>query len=96
MKKSNDQTLKEVINELLEAYKLGDKLKEVRLIDSWEKVVGKLINKHTKNLYIKKKVLFVKLDSAALRNELSYARQKIIKALNKEAKEEVIDDIVFK
>ncbi|MBE9480441.1 MAG: DUF721 domain-containing protein [Bacteroidetes bacterium] len=95
MKKSNDQTLKEVINELLEAYKLGDKLKEVRLIDSWEKVVGKLINKHTKNLYIKKKVLFVKLDSAALRNELSYARQKIIKALNKEAKEEVIDDIVF-
>ncbi len=95
MKKSNDQTLKEVINELLEAYKLGDKLKEVRLIDSWEKVVGKLINKYTKNLYIKKKVLFVKLDSAALRNELSYARQKIIKALNKEAKEEVIDDIVF-
>ncbi|MCK4360231.1 MAG: DUF721 domain-containing protein [Bacteroidales bacterium] len=95
MKKSNDQTLKEVINELLEAYKLGDKLKEVRLIDSWEKVVGKLINKHTKNLYIKKKVLFVKLDSAALRNELSYARQKIIKALNKEAKEVVIDDIVF-
>ena len=96
MKKSNDQTLKEVINELLESYKLSDKLKEVRLIDSWEKVVGKLINKHTKNLYIKKKVLFVKLDSAALRNELSYARQKIIKALNKEAKEEVIDDIVFK
>ncbi len=96
MKKSNDQTLKEVINELLKAYKLSDKLKEVRLIDSWEKVVGKLINKHTKNLYIKKKVLFVKLDSAALRNELSYARQKIIKALNKEAKEEVIDDIVFK
>ena len=95
MKKSNDQTLKEVINELLESYKLSDKLKEVRLIDSWEKVVGKLINKHTKNLYIKKKVLFVKLDSAALRNELSYARQKIIKALNKEADEEVIDDIVF-
>lgn len=95
MKKSNDQTLKEVINELLESYKLGDKLKEVRLIDSWEKVVGKLINKHTKNLYIKKKVLFVKLDSAALRNELSYARQKIIKALNKEADEEVIENIVF-
>ncbi len=95
MKKSNDQTLKEVINELLKAYKLGDKLKEMRLIDSWEKVVGKLINKHTKNLYIKKKVLFVKLDSAALRNELSYARQKIIKALNKEAKGDVIDDIVF-
>ena len=95
MKKSNDQTLKEVINELLEAYKLGDKLKEVRLIDSWEKVVGKLINKHTKNLFIKKKVLFVKLDSAALRNELSYARQKIIKALNKEVKGEVIENIVF-
>ena len=95
MKKSNDQTLKEVINELLKAYKLGNKLKEVRLIDSWEKIVGKLINKHTKNLYIKKKVLFVKLDSAALRNELSYARQKIINALNKEAKGEVIENIVF-
>jgi len=40
-------------------------------------------------------VLYVKLDSASLRHELSYARDHLKKQLNKQAGEEVIVDIVF-
>ena len=39
---------------------------------------------------------FLQLDSAAQRNELTYAREKIRKALNREAGSEVIDEIVFR
>jgi len=55
-----------------------------------------MVAKHTKDLHIRNKVLFVKIDSPALRNELSYARESIVKSLNEEVKTVVIDDIVFK
>lgn len=95
MRTSNDKTLKEIIMDLLKAYRIENKVLGVRLINSWEKVTGKLISNHTTNLYIKKKTLFVYLDSAALRNELSYSKEKIIKALNKEVGVELITDIKF-
>jgi predicted nucleic acid-binding Zn ribbon protein len=94
--KHNEHSLKEAIEELLKAYKLDDKLQERRLIASWENVMGVMIAKHTKDLYIKHKQLFVTLDSAALRNELSLAKSKIIKMLNEEAGTEVINDVILK
>lgn len=92
---SNDRPLKDVIHELIETYHLKNKLNETRLVTSWEKVTGKVIAKHTKSLYVKNRILYVKLDSAALRYELGFARQKIIDLLHQEAGERVIEDIVF-
>ncbi len=95
MNKTNEHTLKQVIEELIKAYNLDDKLKETNLTDCWEKIVGKMIAKHTNSLSLHKKILYVKLDSAALRNELSFSKQKIIKLINKEVKEDIIEQIVF-
>jgi hypothetical protein len=55
-----------------------------------------MVAMHTKDLYIRNKVLFVRIDSPALRNELSYTREKIVKSLNNEVNAEVIEDVVFK
>jgi hypothetical protein len=96
MMRSNDQSLGEAIKEFLHSYRLEDKLNETRLIQSWEKIVGALVSKHTNGLYIKNKILFVHIDSCALRNELNYSREKIIRELNQEATTKVIEDIVFK
>ena len=96
MSKHNEHSLKEVIEQMLKAYKLDDKLSERRLIASWETVMGIMIAKHTKDLYIKHKQLFVTLDSAALRNELSLAKSKIIKMLNEAAGSEVINDVILR
>ena len=95
MQRSNEQTLKEVVRELLRTYCWGGKIGEIRLMNSWEKVVGKMISKHTIKLDVRKKVLFVKLDSPALKNELSFAKEKIMKSLNEEVGEVVINKIVF-
>ncbi|MCD4682745.1 MAG: DUF721 domain-containing protein [Bacteroidales bacterium] len=95
MKNSNEQKLKEAIEELLVSYKLQDGLYETKLINSWEGVAGKLITKHTEKLFIKRKTLYIKLDSPALKNELSFARTKLIKSLNKAVNKEVIQDIKF-
>jgi predicted nucleic acid-binding Zn ribbon protein len=96
LSKHNEHSLKEVIDQLLKAYKLDDKLAERRLIASWESVMGAMIAKHTLDLYIKHKQLFVSLDSAALRNELSLAKTKIVKMLNDEVGTEVITEVILK
>lgn len=95
MKFSNDKPIGEVIREMIETYRLGGKLNEVKLLHSWEKVVGEMIAKHTLDLYIKNRKLFVKVDSPALKNELTYARTMIMEKLNLEAGGKVIDEIVL-
>ncbi|MBU1012893.1 MAG: DUF721 domain-containing protein [Bacteroidetes bacterium] len=94
-KGSNEMTIGQAIKELLKTYKLEDKMTEVKLINSWESVVGKMIANHTVDIKLKKRKLFVKMDSAAITNELTYAKTKMVKALNKEAGADILDEIIF-
>jgi predicted nucleic acid-binding Zn ribbon protein len=93
---NNDYSLKEVIEQLVKAYGIGQKLDEAALLNAWDSVVGKLFARHTLNLSIKNRVLYVKMDSSVIRNELMMARSKLVDLLNKEAGKTVIDDIVFR
>lgn len=96
MRRKNSQALGEVIQRYLEALDIEDKLKEVRLIKSWESLVGKMISNKTKKIYIKDKKLFVYLNSSIARNELSMVRDDLVKRLNEQAGGEIIEDIVLK
>ena len=95
MRKSNEKPLKAAIEEFLETFHLRDKLSQAKVIQSWEKVVGEMVARNTSQLHIRNKVLYVKVNSAALRNELLFARTKIMNTLNKEAGSIVIEDIVL-
>ena len=96
MRKSNTQTLGQAIKEYLKALNIDKKINEVRLINSWEEVIGKTIAKATTNIYIKNKTLFVFLNSSVIRNELFMLKEEILKALNKKAGEKIIERIVLK
>ncbi len=96
MRKSNEQTIGEAIREFLKRFRLENKLDEVALMHNWEDVAGPMVNKHTINLYVKYKTLYVSVDSPALRNELNMSRTRIIRSLNKKMGKDVIENIVFK
>lgn len=95
-KESNEQTLKEVIEQMLKAYRLDNKLYEQRLITKYPEVVGPMISRYTDSIRIRNRILFLELSSPVVRNELSYARTTLLRSLNKEAGKEVIDKIVIK
>jgi predicted nucleic acid-binding Zn ribbon protein len=95
MRKGNDYKLSEVIKEMIDSYHLTEKLDETNIKEKWEKLCGKVIARHTKRIYINKKNLFVQVDSAALRSELSMAKARLLSTLNKEIGEGIIDDIIF-
>ena len=94
--RGNEQTMKEAIAAMLDVYRLRGRLSEQQLLASWEKVLGSVVARRTDKLYIKNKILFAHLSSAALRQELHYEREKIKDLLNKEVGAEVITDIVLK
>ncbi len=96
MKRSdNTEPLKTVIDRLLKAYRLENKYYEAGLIASWEKVLGKAIANRTDQIYIKDRKLFVRLNSASLRQELSMAKSRLVELLNEQFASAVIDEVVF-
>lgn len=96
MRRSNIQNIHEVINQLLKDLKIDHKLKEVRLINSWNEVLGNGVSKATDKLFIKNRVLFVYMKSSVVRNELLMMKSSIIKSLNEKVGEKIIDDMVIK
>ncbi len=95
VRRKNELNLKEAIDLFINAYGLSPRLKEIRAITEWEKVVGENIAKLTADVHIKNHILFVKCKSAALRQELFYHKHEIIEKLNTIAEEKIINDMVI-
>ena len=93
MRRLKGQPIGEVIKELLKNYDITSKFNEAHVITSWDKLMGPSVTKYTVKIEVEKRILFVKLSNAALKQELSYARQKIKKMLNDEVGEEVLLDV---
>lgn len=96
MKSSNTYSLKEAFNEFLKSVDYKNRVNEKRIKDSWDKLMGKPIVMHTREIYLVRNVLFVSITSPALREEMSYSKTKIIDMLNKDLQANIINDIVFK
>jgi predicted nucleic acid-binding Zn ribbon protein len=96
MKRNNTQPIGEVLKEYVDSMRISSKLKESRLKDQWEKMLGKNAASLTRKLVIKNKVLYVYLDSSVLRNELLMMRETLMNRINEMAGEELVNKIVLK
>lgn len=95
-RESNQQSLKEAIERMLQVYKLDRKLGEHDIIDHWDNIVGSMIAKHTKEIYIRNKVLHIRLDSSVVREELHHGKSKLIELINQYSGKQVINDVYLK
>ena len=92
---ANQSTLGEVIDKLMKAYRLDGKLKEMDVIEAWGEMMGLAVANRTKNIHIRNKTLFLTMDSAVMRDELSYGKQVIIQRINEKAGFEMITNVFF-
>ncbi|MCQ6959971.1 DUF721 domain-containing protein [Mucilaginibacter aquariorum] len=95
MRKANDKSLKEAIEQMLNVYKIKRRYDETAIVSAWPDLVGKSVANRTKELFIKDKKLFLRIESSVIKNELVMMRQQIIKKINDDAKTELVADIVF-
>lgn len=92
----NEHTLQDLMKQMFKDCDMIDKANEMDIIKTYRFVVGDLISKLTQDIKLRNKTLYVKISSAALRNELSYKKQDLIIKINSELNYSAIDSIVFK
>lgn len=80
----NEETLGSAITRLLKAYGLEEGYYAAAVVTHWEKLMGPAIARRTQSIKIEKGVLIVKIESAPLRQELSYSKDKIMTTINNE------------
>ncbi len=85
----------DALKKVLQENDLEEGVDETKLLQEWENIMGKHICNHTISKRVSQSILYVHLDSAALRHELSYRRDELKKVLNYAVGKEVIKDIVF-
>ena len=84
-RKENQQPLGDVIKAIVKSNsKLAQGLLKIRILNAWKTVTGDTIAKKTLDVSYQDRILFVKLDSAALRHELSHSQTKIINMIHEE------------
>ena len=97
MRRRNTQAIGEVIKDFFEDNPdLNRRILQIRIQRGWGELLGPMILKYTRNIYVKDKTLYVSLTSSVLRSELLLSREKLVKSLNDYAGAAVIRDIVIR
>lgn len=95
-RKSNSANMKTLIDKLIRSYGLESKMQELDVMSEWENIVGKMIARHTKDIQIKNKILYITLDSAPLKQELLMNRTRIIELVNEKSGKQLVEDVFIK
>ena len=88
-------SIKNIIQKVSSSKLLGSGLKKVFLTKIWLNVMGENVSKYTLNIYIKNNILYLKINSSALKQELNFGKEKIIENFNKEIGTDEIKKIIF-
>ncbi|MBC8474176.1 MAG: DUF721 domain-containing protein [Cryomorphaceae bacterium] len=96
MRGNNNRKVGDIIRKLMKNPKLAEKLDKLNALDAWEEIIGAPISKYITDQKIYKGILYVKLKSAVVRNELSYKKSDFISQINQKVGKKLITDIVLK
>jgi predicted nucleic acid-binding Zn ribbon protein len=81
---------------MVETYRLKNRLNQTKIQQLWNSVMGNSISRHTSDLKVRKNKLYITIESAPLRQELSFGRDKIRRMMNQELGEEYLEEVVIR
>jgi hypothetical protein len=91
--------LREEIDGFVKYLGLDERMQELKILEIWKECVGETIAKFSKPVELRKNKLFVRVENAVWRYELSAKKNEIIAKLNiilnKENKKKNIKEIIF-
>lgn len=95
MRNSNEQTLGQVIKEILKKQHLQSKLTETRVKEAWEVVMGNVVAMRTTSIWVNEGRLTIKISSAPLKQELLFGKEKIKNLINENLGGDYIQEVVI-
>lgn len=96
MDPNSPQPLGEVLQEVIQELGLQEKIDEARVVETWTSVAGPDVNGVTEAAWMDGATLYVKVNSAAWRQELHMNRRRWRERLNGELGSDLVDEIVFR
>ena len=85
--------MSDILNGFLRANGLEMPLKQHRLVNAWDEVVGSVVARYTEEKSIRNQTLWVKISSPAVRAEVQMQRTRFVEELNNKVGGQVITDI---
>lgn len=95
MRKKNQQSLGEAIGRMISDLGLEEKILTVQAEELFTEMMGKPIMKYVESIKITKQIMYVRINSPALKNELQYGKSKIITHINEGIGKEYVQDVKF-
>ncbi|GAB4379965.1 MAG: DUF721 domain-containing protein [Salibacteraceae bacterium] len=92
-RKSNQEDLGQVIERLLDVYRLRSGLTEISIRSSWAEIAGPAIAQRTQEIMIRGDKLIVKVNSAALKQELIHQREALCENVNRHFNKKLIREV---
>ena len=93
---NNQYTVAEVLQQLIDKFRLRNRMNSETLQAAWTEIAGALVARHTKSVQLDGPVLYIEVDEPALRNELLYLQSDIISAVNNRLHDDVVEKIVIR
>ncbi|MBK8552827.1 MAG: DUF721 domain-containing protein [Ignavibacteria bacterium] len=87
--------LKSELDNFMTYIGLDARMQELQILNVWSDCVGEAIAKYSSPQELRKNKLFVRVENAAWRYELSLNKTEIIEKLNQKLKKKLIKDIIF-
>jgi len=91
----NNKELKNLINIFLKQNKLEKGLLNIEVKKAWFDIMNNGVANYTTDVNLRNKTLYIKLSSPALKEELSYGKEKLIKMINERFNEKIVEKIIL-
>ncbi|MBP5392797.1 MAG: DUF721 domain-containing protein [Bacteroidaceae bacterium] len=95
MIQTSSQPLQDILLAFLRQEGLETPLLEYRIAQAWPEVMGEMVNRYTKQVFVREGKLHVQLSSAPLRQNLMMEHKRIAQKLNDHVGSYVVSDVCF-
>ena len=93
--KNKVKKVSSIVKEIINQDQLINGINNVKVINSCKKIFGKNIINYIETIKFKNGDLYIKLKSAPLRNELNFKKEILLKNINTDLKEKIVQKIIF-
>lgn len=90
------QNIGSVLKDVIGKMGIQRKIDEARTVEAWAVLAGPQVNRVTESAWVRNDVLYVKVTSAAWRQELHLRRRQWCDRLNEQLKADLVREIVFR
>ena len=94
-KRGETKKISKVLEDVISQKHFRVGIDNLRVQEAWVKTMGENIQKYTYNVKFKKGILYIKLKSSVLKEELIFEKNKVINLINQELGKEYVKKLVL-